>query len=297
MSDNEDKTLKQLLTEPYRVQKKKGYYSYETFRGKLLNLFSTIDDKTGADTLSRAAINVIHSIYRCSNSLISNGESHSLEFSLTTACHCALMYLIEDHKKIYFLDENLCETLSETTPPTSLSISRIFCRDFLLLLPKRYGLGVCGYLVTSLGQEGFSLSFFPPESDIIKSIHFLYNQELDTNVFELDKEFSSQQKKRAKLVINFLLWQQSMHDKGQDVIEVDAPTRKMGFGKNTKQIIVPRVIGEGYKPKIIRNYEPTGTHASPRTHWRSGHWRQQPTGKRDNPEHKTIWIEPILVNP
>lgn len=40
-----------------------------------------------------------------------------------------------------------------------------------------------------------------------------------------------------------------------------------------------------------------GTHASPVPHLRTGHFRQQLHGPRDDPWHETVWIPPTLVNP
>jgi hypothetical protein len=73
-----------------------------------------------------------------------------------------------------------------------------------------------------------------------------------------------------------------------------------GFGRKGKtkyKKIPPLIIGENYLIKTQR--ESTGEsrpHGSPVTHWRSGHWRCQPYGGKDNLSYKTIWIEPILVN-
>lgn len=39
-----------------------------------------------------------------------------------------------------------------------------------------------------------------------------------------------------------------------------------------------------------------GTHASPVTHWRRGHWRNQVCGERFS-DRRMKWIEPVLVNP
>ncbi|WP_026736107.1 hypothetical protein [Fischerella sp. PCC 9605] len=47
--------------------------------------------------------------------------------------------------------------------------------------------------------------------------------------------------------------------------------------------------------KVSKRTEPIGDHTSPKTHWRRGHWRNQPCGLGMK-EHKLIWINPILVN-
>ena len=74
----------------------------------------------------------------------------------------------------------------------------------------------------------------------------------------------------------------------------------LGFGRNSKtkyKKIPPLIIGENYLIKT--RTEATGEsrpHGSPVTHWRSGHWRCQPCGSKDNRNYKTIWIEPMLIN-
>lgn len=64
-------------------------------------------------------------------------------------------------------------------------------------------------------------------------------------------------------------------------------------GKKTfKELWTPNFIGKGYKTK--EEGISTGTHASPRVHWRRGHFRNQHFGIK-NAEQKIIWIEPTLV--
>jgi hypothetical protein len=63
--------------------------------------------------------------------------------------------------------------------------------------------------------------------------------------------------------------------------------------KSNSEIWTPNIIGRKYAVKKDLNCE-TGTHASPRMHWRRGHFRQQAFGKGLT-EHKIIWIEPMLV--
>jgi hypothetical protein len=43
---------------------------------------------------------------------------------------------------------------------------------------------------------------------------------------------------------------------------------------------------DGYKPQLPTL--PQGTHASPRQHWRRGHWRNLASGKR-------VFVKPMLV--
>jgi hypothetical protein len=63
--------------------------------------------------------------------------------------------------------------------------------------------------------------------------------------------------------------------------------------KSGREIWEPNVIGKHYQ--IVRaGSGEKGTHASPRLHWRRGHYRQQLYG-RGRSSIKTIWIEPMLV--
>lgn len=70
-------------------------------------------------------------------------------------------------------------------------------------------------------------------------------------------------------------------------------TRSGTHKKSKQEIWSPNIIGEHFKisrPPVNLG----GTHASPRLHWRRGHFRRQAvgTGRLD---HKMIWLEPCLV--
>jgi len=54
----------------------------------------------------------------------------------------------------------------------------------------------------------------------------------------------------------------------------------------------PNIVGKFYTPP---KHAPQGTHASPRMHWRRGHFRHQPFGP-GRQERKVIWLEPMLVS-
>jgi hypothetical protein len=54
----------------------------------------------------------------------------------------------------------------------------------------------------------------------------------------------------------------------------------------------PTLIGPRYRYQRVDH---GGTHASPRLHWRRGHWREQAIGA-GRKEHKTLWIEPTLIS-
>lgn len=69
-------------------------------------------------------------------------------------------------------------------------------------------------------------------------------------------------------------------------------------GKMRDALWNPNFIGRSYQsPKLMTTPNETvaGTHASPRPHWRCGHFRWQRYGA-GRAEINRIWIEPVMVN-
>jgi hypothetical protein len=95
----------------------------------------------------------------------------------------------------------------------------------------------------------------------------------------------------AAVAINAVLLMQArptMAEAGKRV-EKERATKK---GERIAEVWAPNWLGREY-------HTPTrdaqgGSHASPRMHWRRGHWRMQAVGE-GRAERKTIWIEPMLV--
>lgn len=77
-----------------------------------------------------------------------------------------------------------------------------------------------------------------------------------------------------------------------DLLEQSKLIRKVSGkkGKSDREFWTPNIIGKNYR---IRR-ELGGSHASPRMHWRRGHYRNHAFGK-DLSERKRIWLEPCLV--
>lgn len=96
------------------------------------------------------------------------------------------------------------------------------------------------------------------------------------------------------LVTQLLLYWQM---KPEAISEEKLPpiTKGVGFGHPQKQLLNPVWIGRGYKSASERS-TPTSIHASPRMHWRRGHWTRRAVGKREENLRKWVWIEPVLVN-
>lgn len=73
--------------------------------------------------------------------------------------------------------------------------------------------------------------------------------------------------------------------------------RRLPAGVDLNSISPVRVLDARHKDTLGATREPQGsTHASPATHLRRGHWRQQRHGQ-DRAETKLVWIAPTIVNP
>ena len=57
----------------------------------------------------------------------------------------------------------------------------------------------------------------------------------------------------------------------------------------------PNLVGHGYQIKRSVSAGGEGTHASPRMHWRCGHWHYVVHGK-GRTQRKLDWFQPVLVN-
>jgi len=66
-----------------------------------------------------------------------------------------------------------------------------------------------------------------------------------------------------------------------------------GFDPHSAQD--PIWIGSDYIQRTIKKPHQGGSHASPNTHWRSGHWRFIPVA-RGSEVTKPVWIRPTIVN-
>lgn len=111
---------------------------------------------------------------------------------------------------------------------------------------------------------------------------------------EQEKQFAE---KIDNLMLQTLLYLQTKPD---EIPTINNVVNRItgGFGKTVNTTIntelEPIWIGKNYRPQI-RMSTSTGTHASPRTHWRRGHWKRVAIGEK-RLERKWNWIKPTLVN-
>ncbi|MGH9846383.1 MAG: hypothetical protein ACREEM_47395, partial [Blastocatellia bacterium] len=111
--------------------------------------------------------------------------------------------------------------------------------------------------------------------------------ELDSDVSNLVADERDVINHLARIAINALL----TFDARPELREPGARVKTKTKHRGRRETWSPNWVGRSYS---ISRQTATGTHASPRMHWRRGHWRMQPHGPNRS-EHKLIWIEPVLI--
>lgn len=109
---------------------------------------------------------------------------------------------------------------------------------------------------------------------------------------EADSQFLDRMRSLTLQILLLLAYQ-------PELIEVPQQSKKRhpkakSKGQRKSEFANPRWIGKGYKHPVARS-NGTGTHASPRTHWRIGHWRSQACGEKYQ-DRKILWIKPTIIN-
>lgn len=104
---------------------------------------------------------------------------------------------------------------------------------------------------------------------------------------QMDGDEESTMRRLARLALGIILVCHARPEMVEPGEKLNGGSRRSGVPPEWS----PTRIGRRY---VGRRETPGGTHASPRSHWRRGHLRQQAHG----PEmglRKTIWIEPVWV--
>ena len=101
----------------------------------------------------------------------------------------------------------------------------------------------------------------------------------------------------ARIVVHALLIMQYQPE--FVTVESSCHGRGAGFGsaanKAAANYFPTRWLGKYYKRKLFKS-QLNGSHASPRAHWRKGHWHNFRCGP-GRKQLKLKWIEPVFVNP
>ncbi|MGL5194802.1 MAG: hypothetical protein ACRC8Y_14555 [Chroococcales cyanobacterium] len=119
---------------------------------------------------------------------------------------------------------------------------------------------------------------------------------VDSNYdLSLEQQF---QKRIERIVLQTLLYLQTRPDDLTPPSPTAISTKGQGFsrGKSKSDRFSPLIIGQKFQPRTERTSGTThSTHATPRTHWRRGHWRRVAIGE-GRQQREWRWIQPVLVN-
>jgi hypothetical protein len=186
----------------------------------------------------------------------------------------------------FFIDSTLLKALENTNISIDNKVKLPFPSQFLFFPKSLYKFNCfsvldffnIGFDVT--GDDKFAMTCWLPDiTGNSQEINSYKNWAKDSKIYDTV----------CKLFL-FIKLKQNNYQKSQPLIAEDEPRTKSGACFWT-----PNWIGKDYQIKTERGSSKGGTHSSPRTHWRRGHFREQPIGEGRN-ETKTIWIEPTLIN-
>lgn len=234
----------------------------------------------------------------------------------------------------YFMSAGLASALLMTEPPEDLRLDQLkwpldFFSLFLPLTPELQAL-TCGrrvpFIWVSRSIPEHSMADVQLVSEPCLSVSFLCFEELEpgrgeimvdygavlllnrtvssihtvTHDFTLGDSKGDSEKFISKIVYLAVSAAMAMSSR-PTLVEHGACLRKKKVNARTgkldrEALWEPNFLGKTYHSGIPAG----GTHASPRAHWRCGHWAKQHYGPRpwtqDTPWN-LLWREPILVNP
>jgi len=120
--------------------------------------------------------------------------------------------------------------------------------------------------------------------------------DMDPSILLSDSIFSTtgqtkQDANESALLINLVTNMMFYMDSDGASIE-ESQREGKSKGKGDSGLWSPKWVGQRHRrdTDTIK-----GTHASPRTHWRRGHWRNQAIGE-GRISRKRLWIKPMLIN-
>lgn len=195
---------------------------------------------------------------------------------------------------VFFIDRGLFEALLQTVPDITINPNTFHLpfEGFLLVLPPNE------YAIHSI-LAGKSIDFENDTGDAALSFDAYFRSD-DKQSVHLSTPFN---------VADASTWKKNsfLQDLDRFILTVTINTlfamaarpeyvesgKRLGTHKKSgSEIWAPNIIGRKY---AVKRSENPGTHASPRMHWRRGHFRHQPFGP-ELKQSKVIWIEPMLVN-
>jgi len=239
-------------------------------------------------------------------------------------------YWLQHHCPVYWVSEELLESVINTKLPKDLDIQDIRwpMHSFVLMLPlnkiKTPDSGDIGFIIVGHRNSGSQI-FVPTEVNVgitenekeiwgwytigLKNLHaFTGSYHMNTPISEIidsdnDDIFVSvfldkftEDDKKFSTQLNSVIFKLLLALASKPALTTEGSftkRAKMTFcGKKQKiNLYSHNWIGENYR---VAGRPVNGTHLSPELHWRKGHFRLQRHGKLFS-KIKSIWIEPVLI--
>lgn len=302
------KQFKQLIRDSrHKYRHVPGYVSYEEYVNGVERLYGDVSHELRRQIGTTIDLNDLIEIERnvrysddLGTAMLPHYERHDY----------LLIESLYDSYPVYLIEKNLAESLTNTDLPTDIPVDNLFQKRGVILLPDPgsdsgsltamiFGYSEIDNCMDVLGVQsrydtrkmrrqgpetiGFTMprsifTFWPGKPlEKVKGIRDVnYDQSLN-------------------LVYNIFLYLQSAPDDFEEVSRGDtkATATGKGFGTGGQNQGTPVMIGG---KRYAKRPSMGGSHVSPTSHWRRGHWRNQPYGSKDSPSYRLKWIEPTLVN-
>lgn len=186
---------------------------------------------------------------------------------------------------LFFIDGKLVEALKHTDPPNNgidWHSFRLPYESAVFVMPRLPVVEFAGFHVARIEYSRFTDNI----TEIVDGfdVH-LFNPMEDCLTIHADKDGPSSP---AALIANLCYVMNARPE------YVEYGQRTGTHKKSGSELWTPNIIGRKYATRRAAEAI-SGTHASPRMHWRRGHFRHQPFG-HELKQTKVIWIEPMLIN-
>ena len=250
-------------------------------------------------------------------------EPGTIEHQTGTITYATYYNALNEAAPPYYLSDELLQALRKTSPVLPAN-APIALPSFHLMLPVNIfsaaPAAITAICSRNIDQKRFQLEAKHSPDALLLSIvirmeraliaftafikpdfsEVYLTPDIDDIIFDDNDALELYQSMRvmaAKLVVNALLIMQYQPE--LVTVESSCHGRGAGFGsaanKAAANYFPTRWLGKSYQRKQS-NSPHAGSHASPRAHWRKGHWHNFRYGP-GRKELKLKWIEPIFVNP
>lgn len=296
----EEKTLKELCSQN-RYKDSKEYYSYTKdflhYIKQILKQYLTmpLDDLI-------TLLNIKFSLIKDSDILL-------------------LVYALKYSFPVYHIDSRLLYLFEKTDSSKIPAISNLFIENAIFLLPRKNPYNI-RFIISSSSIPEIKTEFSNTLFNLVvfnsfhehtnKGVIYTYNY-ANRNADNLTLHPVLFQEGVDRLPVDVfypvqsLIWQiflymSTTYNGGIEEIITPTNIHNTTPKKNRKfGLLTPPTIGKEcseYVRKQKAQYsEHKNSHASPITHWRRGHWRNQPKTINGEKGKELIWIRPTIINP